>query len=49
MAEMGDFSIMLRSQTQGRGYFKFEFVRYEETPNQVAQKVIEANKAEEEQ
>ncbi len=47
MAEMGDFSTLLRSLTQGRGHFKFEFVRYEEAPQPVAQKVIEANKVEE--
>jgi elongation factor G len=46
MAEMGDYSIFLRSLTQGRGYFKFEFVRYEEAPQPIAQKVIEASKSE---
>lgn len=40
MAEMGDFSTILRSVTAGRGYFDFEFVRYEEAPAAVAQKVI---------
>lgn len=49
MAEMGDFSTMLRSLTQGRGYFTFDFVRYEEAPQVVAQKVIEARKAVEEE
>ena len=44
MAEMGDYSIMLRSLTQGRGYFKFEFARYEEAPPHIAQKVIEESK-----
>ncbi|MCD7828462.1 MAG: elongation factor G [Clostridiales bacterium] len=41
MAEMGDFSTILRSVTIGRGYFDFEFCRYEEAPASVAQKVIE--------
>ncbi len=41
MAEMGDFSTVLRSVTVGRGYFDFEFCRYEEAPASVAQKVIE--------
>lgn len=44
MAEMGDFSTMVRSLTQGRGYFRFEFVRYEEAPQPVAQKVIADHK-----
>lgn len=47
MAEMGDFSTMLRSLTQGRGYFTFDFARYEEAPQVIAQKVIEARKSEE--
>ena len=45
MAEMHDFSTFLRQSTQGRGSFTFEFVRYEEAPGNVAQKVIEAAKA----
>ena len=48
MAEMGDFSTMLRSLTQGRGYFSFDFERYEEAPANVAQKVIEEHKTDEE-
>ncbi len=40
MAEMADYTTMLRSMTQGRGYFTFDFERYEEAPMQVAQKVI---------
>ena len=45
MAEMHDFSTFVRQTTQGRGSFTFEFIRYEEAPAQVAQKVIEASKA----
>ena len=45
MAEMGDFSTILRSVTAGRGYFSIEFARYEDAPNEVAQKVIEEAKA----
>ena len=41
-AEMHDFSTFVRQVTQGRGSFSFEFARYEETPPQVAQKVIAA-------
>lgn len=46
MAEMGDFSTMLRSVTAGRGYFTLNFARYEDAPANVAQKVIEEAKAE---
>ncbi|WP_322198917.1 elongation factor G [Acutalibacter intestini] len=46
MAEMHDFSTFVRQSTQGRGSFSFAFERYEEAPAQVAQKVIEAAKAE---
>ncbi len=45
MAEMYDFSTYVRQITQGRGSFTFDFVRYEEAPQNVAQKVIEAAKA----
>ena len=45
MAEMHDFSTYVRQVTQGRGNFTFDFVRYEEAPSNVAQKVIEAAKA----
>ncbi len=40
MAEMGDFATTLRSVTAGRGYFTFEFARYERAPQDVAAKVI---------
>ena len=46
MAEMADFSIFMRQCTQGRGTFTFAFERYEDAPGNVAQKVIEAAKAE---
>lgn len=42
MSEMHDFSVILRSITQGRGSFTFEFARYEEAPPQVVQSVIAA-------
>ncbi|SMC77024.1 elongation factor G [Papillibacter cinnamivorans] len=45
MAEMGSYAIDLRSMTQGRGSFSFNFVRYEETPPAIQQKVIEDAKA----
>ncbi len=43
-AEMFKYATDLRSMTQGRGYFKLWFVRYEEAPPMVSQKVIEEAK-----
>ena len=40
MAEMGDFTTVLRSVTAGRGSFRFEFTRYEQAPQNVVEKVI---------
>ncbi len=40
MAEMSDFAITLRSVTAGRGFFTLEFARYEDAPNNIAEKVI---------
>lgn len=48
MAEMGDFATLIRSLTQGRGYFTFAFERYEEAPANVAQKVMETYKIDDE-
>ena len=48
MAEAADYATMLRSLTQGRGYFSIAFERYEEAPHAVAQKVIETYKTDEE-
>lgn len=45
MAEMYDFSTFIRQSTQGRGSFSFTFVRYEDAPANVEQKVIEEAKA----
>ena len=45
MAEMSSYTIDLRSMTQGRGSFSCKFVRYEEAPGNVQQKVIEEAKA----
>lgn len=39
-SEMSNYVISLRAMTQGRGSFDFEFVRYEEVPENIAQKVI---------
>ena len=46
MAEMSDFSTFIRQITQGRGSYEFAFVRYEDAPANVAQKIIEKAKAE---
>ena len=45
VAEMHDFCTFIRQTTQGRGYFTFDFVRYEEAPAQISQKVVEEAKA----
>ncbi len=49
MAEMGDYAVMLRSLTQGRGYFRVKFERYEQAPEPVAQKVIAEYKTDDEE
>ena len=41
MAEMLDYAPDLRAITGGRGDYTMEFVRYEEVPAHLAQKVIE--------
>lgn len=49
-AEMLTYAVQLRAITQGRGNYTFDFVRYEEAPGEVSQKVIaEAKKAQEEE
>ena len=40
MAEMQDFTTFLRQLTQGRGWFTFDFVRYEVLPQMLEAKVI---------
>ena len=47
-AEMATYATDLKSMTQGRGWYTIEHVRYEPAPPEVAQKVIDAAKAEEE-
>ncbi|MDR1692471.1 MAG: elongation factor G [Oscillospiraceae bacterium] len=44
IAEMNTYAIDLRSMTQGRGSFSLKFERYEETPANVQQKIIEETK-----
>ncbi len=49
MAETGDYAVMLRSLTQGRGYFTMEFQRYEQAPDAIAQKVVAEYKVDDEE
>ncbi len=44
-AELFDYSIILRSMTQARGAFEMEFARYEQVPQQIAEKIIAAHQA----
>ncbi len=44
MSEMSDFSTAMRSITQGTASFTLEIARYEEVPQNIAQKIIEAAK-----
>lgn len=48
LSEMYSYAIDLRSMTQGRGSFTMEFSAYEELPQNLAEKVIAAAKAEKE-
>lgn len=45
-SELFDYAIVLRAMTQARGTFTVEFAKYEELPAHLAEKVIEAHKAE---
>ena len=47
-AETFKYAIDLKAMTQGRGYFEMEFVRYEEVPANLAEKIIAAAKTDEE-
>ena len=39
-AEMTDYVISLRAATQGRGKFTFDFIRYDEVPANLTDKII---------
>lgn len=43
-AELFEYAIDLKSMTQARGSFSMEFIRYEEVPSSIAQKIIEEAK-----
>ena len=47
-AELFDYAIGLRAMTQARGSFVMRFEKYEEVPAHLANKIIEAHKAEDE-
>ncbi|HUM61435.1 MAG TPA: elongation factor G, partial [Clostridia bacterium] len=47
-AEMFKYATDLRSMTQARGSFTMSFERYEEVPADVAKKIVDAAKKEEE-
>ena len=49
MSEILTYSQTLTSITGGRGDYSMHFVRYEEVPSHVAQKVIEETKREREE
>ena len=51
LAEVFKYATDLRAMTQARGSFKMEFVRYEDVPGNIAQKIIEQakNRKEEEE
>ena len=48
MSEMSKYAIDLRALTNGRGEFSFDFVRYEDAPNDVKEKVMAEAKANQE-
>lgn len=48
-AEMFEYAIDLRAMTQARGSFKMEFVRYEEVPPMIAEKIVAQAKLDKEQ
>ncbi len=39
-AEMSDYPIAIRAMTQGKGFFSYKFVRYEDVPANVSAKII---------
>jgi elongation factor G len=49
LVEMFRYSIDLKSITSARGSFTMEFSRYEEVPDEIAQKIVEQSKTETEE
>lgn len=48
LSEMYRYAIDLKSITQGRGHFRMDFAQYEEVPANIAEKIIQAARAEKE-
>ena len=44
LSEMFGYATDLRSKTQGRGVYSYQFSHYEEVPKSVAEKIIEGKK-----
>jgi elongation factor G len=49
MSEVLTYSQSLTSMTGGRGDYTLSFLRYEEVPSHIAQKIIEETKREQEE
>jgi elongation factor G len=49
MSEVLTYSQSLTSMTGGRGDYSLSFLRYEEVPSHIAQKIIEATRKEQEE
>ena len=47
VSEMGRYVVDLKAITNGRGEFTFDFVRYEQCPSDVQEKVVKAHQAKE--
>ena len=45
-SEMTDYVIALRAATQGRGRFDFDFIRYDEVPASLTEKIVAEAKRE---
>ena len=45
LSEMFGYATALRSSTQGRATYSMEFLKYSQAPNNVAESIINANKA----
>ena len=48
LAEVQHYSADMRSMTQGRGHYSMTYSHYEEVPQHVAQRIIEASQKERE-
>ncbi|MBO4603791.1 MAG: hypothetical protein J5657_00670, partial [Clostridiales bacterium] len=46
-AEMLEYATDLKAMTQGRGWFSLEHARYEQAPQEIADKVIAESQVEE--